>query len=216
MNWSEQAWASIASINHEIKQLPFLREMMNGTLPMEKFYFYLRQDAIYLAEYGKILATIGTKLEDSAQRTTFLQFAAETVAVEVALHESYLKNAPAAAYKGASPSCLLYTGFLAKQLAFYPIETALAAVLPCFWIYKMVGDYILENQSTSENPYQPWINTYGSEGFAGSVRKAIAICDAAAAQSPQLQSAMTEAFVYASKMEWLFWDSAYRMEEWAV
>lgn len=216
MNWSEQAWSSIESINHEIKQLPFLHELMEGTLPMEKFYFYLRQDAIYLAEYGKILASIGTKLEDTAQRTTFLQFAAETVAVEAALHESYLKNAPAAAYKGASPSCLLYTGFLAKQLSFYPIETALASVLPCFWIYKMVGDHILAHQTTAENPYQPWIDTYGSEGFAGSVRKAIAICDAAAAQAPHLQNAMTEAFVYTSKMEWMFWDSAYRMEQWAV
>lgn len=216
MNWSKQAWASIESINKNINALPFLRELMEGTLPMEKFYFYLRQDAIYLSEYGKILGTIATRLEKTEDRNCFLQFAAETVAVESALHASYLREAPAAPYEGPSPSCLLYTGFLSQQVAFYPIEKALAAVLPCFWIYKMVGDYILENQTQSENPYQPWIDTYGSEGFAESVRKAIAVCDAAAAQSPHQQAAMTEAFVYASKMEWLFWDSAYRMETWAV
>lgn len=216
MNWSEKAWSSIETINQHILELPFLREMMDGSLPIEKFYFYLRQDAIYLSEYGKILATISTKLEDAAQRTTFLHFAAETVAVESALHESYLQEAPSVDYEGASPSCLLYTGFLSKQLAFYPIETVLAAVLPCFWIYKMVGDYILEHQTKSENLYQSWIDTYGSEGFAESVRKAIAVCDDAAARAPHLQDAMTEAFIHASKMEWMFWDSAYRLEKWPI
>lgn len=215
MNWSEQAWASIEPIYQQILELPFLHELMAGTLPMEKFDFYLRQDAIYLAEYGKVLAGIATRLEDATQRNTFMGFAAETIAVESILHESYLKNAPEPPYKGASPGCLLYTGFLSKQLMFYPVETVLAAVLPCFWIYQEVGNYIQAHQTEGNNPYQAWIDTYGSEGFAGSVRKATAICNAAAEQSNR-GAEMTEAFVYASKMEWMFWDSAYRMEQWPV
>jgi len=215
MKWSEQTWKSIEPIYNNILELDFLHELMNGTLPAEKFYFYLRQDAIYLAEYGKVLAGIAMRMEKSEHREAFLRFSADTISVESALHEFYLQSAPTAPHRGASPACLLYTGFLSKQLLCYPIETALAAVLPCFWIYQKVGDYIVSHQTTEDNPYQNWIDTYGSEDFARTVEKAIAICDQVAEKS-NLKTEMTEAFTYASKMEWMFWDSAYRLENWPV
>ena len=215
MKWSEQAWAAIEPIYQRILELPFLHELKEGTLPKEKFNFYLRQDAIYLSEYGKILAGIATRLHQPEHREAFLKFSTETIAVESALHGSFLKDAPTPAYHGASPSCLLYTGFLSKQLAHHPIETTLTAVLPCFWIYKKVGDHLLATQNRDNNPYQPWIDTYGGDDFARSVERAIAICDHAAKNSTR-HAEMTEAFVYASKMEWMFWDSAYRMENWPV
>jgi Putative transcription activator len=215
MKWSEQAWKSIEPVFNRIAELPFLKELIDGSLPAEKFYFYLRQDAIYLSEYGKVLAGIAMRLENPQYRDAFLHFSADTIAVESALHEFYLQSAPATNYQGPSPSCLLYTGFLSKQWICYPIETALAAVLPCFWIYQKVGDYIVSHQRPGHNPYQAWIDTYGSEDFARTVDKAIAICDETAENST-LKAEMTEAFAYAAKMEWMFWDSAYRLEEWPV
>jgi thiaminase (transcriptional activator TenA) len=213
--WSEQAWETALPVYDRILELPFLHELMAGSLPIEKFYFYLQQDAIYLSEYGKILASIAARLHHVSHREAFLRFAADTIAVESALHASYLKNAPPAPYAGPSPSCLLYTGFLSKQVLCYPVETALAAVLPCFWIYRKVGDYIVAHQAKGDNPYQAWIDTYGNVDFAITVEKAIAICDEVAT-SRACRAEMTEAFVYASKMEWMFWDSAYRKEAWPV
>ena len=215
MKWSEKAWKNSEGVYNQILELPFIKELANGSLAQEKFWFYLRQDAIYLAEYAKVLAGIATRLEDPKHRESFLIFSSTTIGVEIDLHNSYLKDAPAVAYKGPSPSCLLYTGFLAQQLQFYPVETAAAAVLPCFWIYQKVGDHILEHQSKSNNPYQAWINTYGGEEFALATEKAIDICDYLANKSP-LQTEMTEAFLYSAKMEWQFWDSAYKLEEWPV
>jgi len=199
----------------KVLELPFLHELMNGSLPREKFYFYLQQDAIYLSEYGKVLAGIASRLPNPRHREAFLNFAGDTIMVESVLHESYLKDAPQVSYSGSSPACLLYTGFLSKQLLCYPIETALAAVLPCFWIYQKVGDHILGHQTKGNNPYQAWIDTYGGEAFALTVEKAIAICDEVAENS-MLKTEMTEVFLMASRMEWMFWDSAYRMETWPV
>ena len=215
MKWSEQAWRDTEPVYRKILELPFLHELMDGSLPREKFYFFLQQDAIYLSEYGKILAGIASRLENPRYREAFLHFAGDTIAVESALHASYLKDAPHASYEGASPSCLLYTGFLSKQLLCYPIETVLASVLPCFWIYEKVGDHIVRHQTKGNNPYQAWIDTYGSMEFVLAVEKAIAICDEAAENS-SLKAEMTEAFLYASRMEWMFWNSAYRMETWPV
>jgi len=100
-------------------------------------------------------------------------------------------------------------------LLFSPVETSLAAVLPCFRIYNEVGDYIVKNQVKDINPYQSWIDKYGGDEFKESVIKAIAICDEFAEKS-FFKEEMTDAFLYSSRMEWMFWDSAYRMETWPV
>lgn len=116
-----------------------------------------------------------------------------------------------------SPVCLLYTSYLWRQLANAPIEVSVAAVLPCFWIYKAVGDYILANQTNEENPYQTWINTYGGDDFSRSVSRAIEICDELAESCTESrQKEMLEAFVVCSKMEYLFWDSAHNLEQWKI
>lgn len=116
-----------------------------------------------------------------------------------------------------SPACLLYTSYLWRQLANAPIEVSVAAVLPCFWIYKAVGDYILANQTNEENPYQTWINTYGGDDFSRSVSRAIEICDELAESCTESrQKEMLEAFVVCSKMEYLFWDSAHNLEQWKI
>jgi thiaminase (transcriptional activator TenA) len=215
MKWSEQAWKASEPVYNQILELPFLQELMDGSLPAEKFYFYLQQDTIYLSEFGKVLAGIAVRLPNPQHRNAFLHFGSDTIIVESALHASYLKDAPKLTYKGASPSCLLYTGFLSQQLLFYPVETALAAILPCFWIYQKVGDYIIGNQTKENNPYRAWIETYGGEEFAKSVDEAITISDEVA-ESSSLKSEMKEAFMYSSRMEWMFWESAYRLESWPV
>lgn len=217
MKWSDEAWVSIKPIYEKIKELAFIQELMNGTLDRKKFIFYIQQDALYLADYGKVLTAIASKLTNQKHIEAFIHFAGESVEVEKILHESFVNELDKKQNVKASPSCLLYTSFLMKQIANAPIEVALAAVLPCFWIYKEVGDYILANQTKGENPYQSWINTYGGEDFAKSVEVAIAICNEVAETCTEgHRKAMTEAFVMCSKFEWMFWDSAYKEEKWQI
>jgi len=215
MKWSENAWESIQPIYGKILELPFINELISGTLPKEKFTFYIQQDALYLAEYGRILTGIATKLTNPKHIEAFISFSGDSIAVEKALHHEFIKELKE--NKEASPTCLLYTSFLLKQLAIAPIEVICAAVLPCFWIYQEVGDYILANQTKGDNKYQSWIDTYGGDDFAKSVKLAIDICDELAKScTDEQQKAMTESFIICSKLEWLFWDSAYKMEKWAV
>jgi len=217
MKWSESVWQEIQPVYKEILAHPFIKYLMDGTLSKDKFIFYIRQDALYLAEYSRVLAGIAARLGDRDHMNSFLHFASDSIAVENALHESFLAGIDTTQPFEMSPACMLYTSFLHKQQACASTEVALAAVLPCFWIYKEVGDYILENQKQVENPYQGWINTYGGEKFAASVEIAIDICDELAENLTQkTQAAMSEAFLLCSKMEWMFWDSAYRLEEWRV
>ncbi|MFV0345177.1 MAG: TenA family protein [Bacteroidales bacterium] len=215
MTWSEQAWKSCEKIFEKIIKQPFIQELMDGSLPREKFLFYQNQDAFYLAEYGRILAAIASRLDSDDWRDAFLSFSKDTLLVEKVLHQSYLKDD----FKNTEPSLsnMLYTGYLWSRLAGASLNECLAAVLPCFWVYKEVGDYIIATRKTNDNPYQAWIDTYGSEDFAAAVDKAIMICDSYANDSSEeMQKRMTKAFETTFKMEWLFWQSAYEMEQWRI
>ena len=217
MRWSEQAWQAAAPVFARILELDFVRELMSGALSREKFLFYIRQDALYLAGFGKALAGIASRLDKAEHSQAFLAFAGECMAVERALHESYLGGVQDQERIEPSPTCLLYTSYILKQVYDAPLEVALAAVLPCFWVYKEVGEHILAKQSRNGNPYQAWIDTYGGDEFAAAVRKAIAICDEAAESCTEARRlAMTEAYVLCTKMEWMFWDSAWKQEAWPV
>ncbi|MDR2868981.1 MAG: thiaminase II [Deferribacteraceae bacterium] len=211
---------SIESMKHTepiiqaINQHPFVQELMAGTLARDKFTFYITQDRLYLADYGRALAAIAGRLYDPEHISSFLSFANDSMTMEKAMHASFLHDVPPAAI---SPTCTLYTAYIARQLAFESVEVCVAAVLPCFWIYKMVGDYVIKHQTKGDNPYQSWINTYSGEEFEQAVERALNIYDELAEKSSQSQrDKMLEAFLTCSKMEWMFWDSAYRLEQWPI
>jgi len=48
-------WRAIEPIYAEIVRLPFLRGLIDGTLPMDAFRFYIIQDALYLRDYARCL-----------------------------------------------------------------------------------------------------------------------------------------------------------------
>lgn len=217
MRWSEQAWQQSEGIYQQILEHDFIGELMAGTLAPERFRHYIAQDALYLDAFSRALALIGARTHDTDTSLQFVRFAEGAIVVEQALHATFFQKLGISAKATPSPTCLNYTNYLLAQAALAPVETAMAAVLPCFWIYKKVGDHIYQHQQAGSNPYQDWINTYAGEEFGVLVQKAIAHCDAAAELStPARQDEMTLRFVQASRFEWMFWDSAYRLERWPV
>lgn len=217
MSWSKKAWKASLNIYEQIISMPFNQELAKGSLDLEKFKFYIAQDSLYLAEFGRALSLISGRSHTTQHMLDFARFAQGAIVVEQALHNSYFKKFGVAEGIPASPACQLYTQFLLTKASLDQVEVGMAAVLPCFWIYKEVGDHIYRNQQAADNPYRDWIETYAGEEFAGIVKRAIAICDEVAKNcSPSQQQAMTDAFVMASKLEWMFWDSAWRLEKWPV
>lgn len=211
--WSEEAWNAALPVYDKILTLPFIEQLADGTLPEEKFLFYIRQDSIYVENYCRVLAHIASRLTRQDQIEDFLKFASVGIEVEKALHETYLKQAGTAALP--TPTTLLYDSYESSK-GLGPVEIEAAAILPCFWVYQKVGEEIIKRCSRP-NPYSRWIETYADESFAQSTVRAVEICDALAADaSDSIRREMTEAFVTATKMEWMFWDSAYNMEQWKI
>ncbi len=217
-DFSEQAWQQTAPLRAAIDALAFNTELAAGTLSRDRFRGYIIQDALYLDQYGRALALAGARGPDGATLRLFGDAALEAVAVEQALHGTYLKeygvDAAAMAAAEPSPDCLGYTSFLIATAYHDPFEVLLAALLPCFWIYWDVGNTVAR-KAEPNNPYQAWIDTYSDDAYGDAVKRVIAATDrAAAGTTPAMRAKMMTAFIRSTQWEWLFWDSAYRMRGW--
>ena len=217
MSFTDDLWKQIGPIYDAILAHPFLNQMADGTLSRDRFVFYMKQDALYLQEFAKCLAIAGAKAPDTEQLLFFVNSAHTCTVVERALHESYFKDFGVTLDVGRAPSNFAYSSYLLATASNASYRTAIAALLPCFWIYREVGEDLVQRASAglSRNPYAKWIETYSSEEFSASVNKAIGFVDLAAAEANDIERAeMAQAFDYASRMEWAFWDAAWRLETW--
>lgn len=215
MKWSEYTWKTIEQRYESILEMPFIKELSEGTLPQDKFRFYMAQDSLYLEHFGRTLSLIASKIQDLPDVLAFMRFAENAIVVENALHESYFVDFGLTDKGVLEPACHHYIHFLRSTAAFESVEIAVAAVLPCFWIYREVGDYIYTHQNSVNNPYQKWIETYGSDEFSVVVDQAIEICDRLAENSTEeTRKKMTEAFIMSSRMEFHFWEAAYELKTW--
>jgi thiaminase/transcriptional activator TenA len=209
-----QLWTATGDVYDAIVALPFNRELAAGTLDPAIFRFYIVQDSLYLIDFARALAITGARADTAQRVLEFLQHAQGAVVVERSLHEHYFAEFGVRPGAGQSPSCAFYTNYLLATASQRSYEEAVAALLPCFWIYREVGTAI-HRAAPAGNPYQRWIDTYAGEEFGAAVDRAIAATDAAADHaSPRIRALMEEAFLTSARLEWRFWDSAYRQEIW--
>jgi thiaminase/transcriptional activator TenA len=213
--FTEKLWQETLPLYEQILHHPFNEDLKNGTLEEQIFKFYIYQDSLYLADFAKALAITGARLP-IAYFSNFLTFAQNALIVEQVLHESYFQQFAIDFTSGKVPGCFAYTNYLLATALSEPAEVAVAALLPCFQIYKKVGDFIYANQTTP-NPYQNWINAYSSKEFGKAVEKVLAICNELAkhASAPMLER-MQIAYTTATRLEYIFWDSAYKTEQWPI
>ncbi|MDH5465752.1 MAG: thiaminase II, partial [Thiovulaceae bacterium] len=194
----------------------FVTGLTQASLDKDTFGFYVNQDSLYLSEYKKALVAVGSKCHRHVDTQFFYEAATGIIEVEDALHKLFLQEQ----YKNPepSPTCELYNSYLARIVHNESVEVGVAAVLPCFTIYKEVGDFILDTQENKgSNPYQAWIDTYASDEFALAVKQAIEIVDRyALTASPESLAKMEAVFIKTSQLEWMFWDSAFKQEAWKI
>jgi thiaminase (transcriptional activator TenA) len=217
MSFTQGLWQDIRPVYGAILDHPFIRELAAGTLAREQFVFYMKQDALYLADFARALAIAGARLPRDDERQSFLGFASGVAIVEQALHETYFKEFEVTPDSEKAPACFAYTQYLLATAALGPYSEAVAALLPCFWIYREVGSHIHAQAAgdLDKNPYGRWIATYAGEGFDASVRRAIEIVESIAGQTGEPErELMRRAFERSSRLEWRFWDSAYQLERW--
>ena len=218
--WSTRLWDGAEHVYRAILEHPFLTGLTDGTLPPERFAYYVAQDAHYLREYARALAAVGVRAPTHGETALWADHAAGTARVEIALHETLLPSFgldPAElASVPMSPTTTAYTNYLINVATTGSYADAVAAVLPCFWIYQRVGEALL-GRGSPDARYQKWIDTYGGESFAASVAGVVAMTDEVGAGLTDAQAQRAAGhYLAASRYEWMFWDAAWREEAWPI
>jgi thiaminase/transcriptional activator TenA len=217
VRFTDELWEQIAPVYKAILAHPFIGELTDGSLSRESFVFYMQQDALYLQDFSRALALAGVRSPEIADMQAFFNFASEVVIVERALHEGYFEEFDVKLDVGRAPACFAYSQFLLATATTGSYPEAVAALLPCFWIYRDVGNEIYKRAkgNLATNPYARWIETYSGDEFDAAVTRAIGITEAIATQASEAdRGRMRRVFELSSRLEWMFWDSAYRLEAW--
>jgi thiaminase/transcriptional activator TenA len=199
---------------------PFLKELGDGSLPRERFLYFIRQDYLYLFDFARVLCLGGGKAEDLDTLEMFAKHAANAVAVERAMHSAFAQrlglDLDALERTERTPTTQAYTRHLLAVAHQGSLGEIVAAVLPCYWIYWEVGRH-LANCQPAEPIYRAWIEAYGAEAFAALVQQQLALVDRLGARAPEYEAARMRAhFILSSRYEYLFWDDAYRLASWPV
>ncbi|MFQ6552569.1 thiaminase II [Aestuariibius insulae] len=218
MSFTDEAWTATASLQNAIRTMPFTSELAAGTLSAATFREYIIQDAHYLEGFARALAMTAARASEAPDIARLADSANGAIAVERQLHGDYMIrfgiSPEAFAATPPSRACDHYVAFLIRSAAIDPFQVAVAALLPCFWIYHRVGQSI-HSVAAADHPYQAWIDTYASEDFEAAVQGMLNLTDRLAAHANStIRTAMHGAFTRSSWHEWMFWDSAYRLAGW--
>ena len=212
MKLSQKSFEFSAKVIEAIKTHPFNRELMQGTLARDKFAYYIEQDSLYLNDFARSLALIAAKAPLEYVRQ-FLKYSDFTfIAEQEIIHEFFRKAYNFKKTDRLTTATLAYTNYLLNTSANEAVEVAVAAVLPCFWVYLEVGKFIANNTSDN-NPYSRWIETYSGDDFAKTVEQVINIFDKLAENTTEsVRQKMLDAFYKSTCLEWHFWNDAYNKE----
>jgi thiaminase/transcriptional activator TenA len=217
---TEELWAAIEGLYEEILAHPFIAGLTDGSLEREAFRFYVVQDAHYLREFARALAVAAARAPAEQEILMFSRHTAGALEVERSLHAGFFGafglTEREVAVTPLAPTTLAYTSYLLSVVYGGSFPEAVAALLPCYWIYWQVGRTLVEKGS-ADPLYQRWIDTYGGEEFGAIVSEVLALTDRIGADlGAGERERMRRHFLTTARYEWMFWEMGYRRERWPI
>ncbi len=214
MTFSSALWKKHESIYKQILSHPFNMKLSDGTLDQKNFLFYLEQDASFLLSFSQTLALIAARSNSSQRIISILKLALDAIESERQLHVHLLGKIDS--FSEPTFSCFSYMHYLLATAALSPLEEAIAAILPCFWVYREIGYHMLSS-THSHHPYALWINSYSHPDFSLATESVISLLnDTAIACCPDQLAKMDKAFKTSIELEWHFWNDAYHFNLFSI
>lgn len=206
--FTRELWQAVETIFSEIIDHPFVFGLANGKLPKNSFAHYLSQDVLYIKDDNQALMNVSERAPEKQQKQFFKTLAEDGLAIEKALHDEFLKHFEVQEAQVKSPVINDYTSFLLKHSTQSEYAIAVAALLPCFWVYNKVGLEVVK-MAKDPNPFQKWIDTYQGVEYDNFTSQFIKITeDLAQNASKATQEEMMVAFIESTRFELAFFEEA--------
>lgn len=206
-----------AGVWKECLNHPFVTGIGDGTLPAEKFQFFMLQDYLYLFDYARVFALGVVKARTPELMRTFAKNVDAILDGEMKIHRTYMERLGITeeqvfAVKPALDN-LSYTNYMLSVAQAGGVMEIVASILACSWSYAEIGQALAGIPGAAEHPfYGEWIRGYASEEYAATNQALIELMDDLAADASEEQIAyLTDVFVNCSRYELGFWDMAWEM-----
>jgi thiaminase/transcriptional activator TenA len=220
MTFTDEIRARAESSQQAIFNHPFVKGIGDGTLRVERFHHFIRQDYLFLIEYSRVLALASARAPALEEMGRFAELLTETLTTEMALHRDYCARfgitvGDLDATKAASTT-QAYTDFLLKTAYSGSFAELSCALLPCMWGYCEIGLKLAQQGRPVQQPlYAEWIDMYSSAEFQSLAGWLRGLVDRLAQQaSAEERARMETAYIVSTRYEYAFWDMAWRLEEW--
>jgi thiaminase/transcriptional activator TenA len=198
---------------------PFVRGIGDGSLPVERFAFWIRQDYLFLIEYCRLFALAASRAPDLATIARFADLLQATARTEMDLHRGYAAQfgitVEALEREPMAPTTRGYTDFLLRVAALGDFSELAAALLPCMWGFSEIGRRLATEPRPADARYAAWIEMYADPEFADLADWCRSLVDTQAADAgPRARERMAAAFLTSSRYELAFWEMAWTEERW--
>lgn len=197
---------------------PFVRGIADGSLELERFQFWIRQDYIFLIEYCRLFGLAAARAPDFETLARFADLLQSTARTEMELHRSYAAEFAISAadleHSEMAPTTRAYTDFLIRVAATGNFDELVAALLPCMWGFSEIGTRLAAGPRPSDHRYVAWIETYASPDFAQLAEWCRRLLDRMASDAgEESRRRMEEAFLTSSRYELAFWEAAWNQQQ---
>jgi thiaminase/transcriptional activator TenA len=222
MDVCERFRADCARVWQGLHDHPFIRELAAGTLPREKFRFYVEQNLQYLPEYARAMAIGAARADDLDTTRLFADDLSNVLGSEIPENRELLRRVLelGAEDRGGAvcmaPATVAYTGFLVSTAATGGVLEVMAAIVPCTWSYGDIASSLAAEGVVHDHPvYAEWIRFFGEPADGEVVARMRADLEGAAAAAGEAELARLSAiFTTSTRLERAFWDMAYGLEHW--
>lgn len=199
-------------VNH-----PFPQKIADGSLEIENYLFYMKQDYVYLIEYSRVLAVATARMTKYDEMVHFAELLYGTLSMEMELHRRTCEQLgiKREELEKVEPAMITisYTSYLIRLAYNASVEELIAGLLPCEWGYYEIGRS-LKGKRPENKFYRDWIETYSSDEFA---KLAMYLRDLfnRILDPHQIDGGITSAFKTSLRFEVLFFEMAMRKETWS-
>ncbi len=171
MKTTERLLAAAKDIWDAYNTHPFVLGIQEGTLPREKFRFYIIQDCLYLKEYAKTFA-IGVAKAKSLETANLFAKYIPVMNGELNVHKGYLAELGVSQEEldntPRSLDNLSYTSYMLRVAYEEGEAEILVAILSCAYSYEVIARRMVENRPScvDDGLYGGWIRGYASEAYS--------------------------------------------------
>ncbi len=210
-----------APIRERILAHPFVRGLGDGTLPGDRFQYYMGQDYGFLIQYSRVLALAAARADDLAAAARFSDLLNLTLNVEMDLHRRTCRRLGISPERleaaRPAPTTTAYTNHLRLVAETQDLAGILAAVLPCAHGYWEIATALRAKGLPDHEAYADWIRMYTSDEYAAMAHWVAGLLDLVGqGLPPAREGALRDVFLLSQRYEYLFWEMSWRMEEWSV